>query len=281
MRPNDPARRIRAWHRSICPAHVCGLHVARVQTGEVTHVNKTCYLVRPVRYLQVLHFARWRVPGQSPSTGSSMPKDRHGCMAGTHAGPASPTTAPDRPNLRGATRQGGLIHVRDSESRTSALSFRIGRAAKTGASATAVYARPEPGFVATAFASELRAIIEGNARKRVTGTLVFRRLDDFTRRSTRGADGDRGDTIAAIRQAATRHDLQVRDHLEEDRDQPAVAGGVHGPRCERDLDVVFQRDRCASVTASAPCAFTPSCWSQRRSSGCLRERCSTATARCG
>ena len=117
-----------------------------------------------------------------------------------------------------------LIHVRDFESRTPAAGFGIRLAAKFGSSVTAVYACPEPNYVAPAYTPELMTAIMENTRQLVKNAVQARQ--GFVEwAATLGvpqcewlvAEGGPADALV---QAATRHDLMVLDHGDEERGSP-------------------------------------------------------------
>lgn len=109
-----------------------------------------------------------------------------------------------------------LIHVRDFASRTPAAHFGVHLAAQSGAAVTAVYACPEPVYIAPAFEPELMTAIMENARHLVKEAVQARQK--FTEWA--GSQGvakfewlvAQGDPADALTQAATRHDLLVLDH---------------------------------------------------------------------
>ncbi|MBS0383406.1 MAG: universal stress protein [Proteobacteria bacterium] len=114
-----------------------------------------------------------------------------------------------------------LIHVRDFESRTPAAHFGVRLAAKFGASVTAVYACGEAGYVAPTLRPELMAAIMENMRQLVKDAVQSRQ--EFVKwAATLGVPQSEwlvaeGDTADALAQAATRHDLLVLDHGDEER----------------------------------------------------------------
>lgn len=117
-----------------------------------------------------------------------------------------------------------LIHVRNFESRTPAAGFGLHLAARIGAAVTAVYAYPEPSYVAPAYAPELVSVIMENTRKLVQDAVQAKRafVDwaaslGVARCEWLVAEGGPSD---ALTQAATRHDLMVLDHGNEKRGSP-------------------------------------------------------------
>lgn len=114
-----------------------------------------------------------------------------------------------------------LIHVRDFEKRTPAAQFGVRLAAAFGASVTGVYACPRPMYIAPAFEPELMTEAIQNTRELVKEAVQAKRsFIDWA--ASMGvpqsewlvAEGPASDALA---QAATRHDLLVLDHAEDDR----------------------------------------------------------------
>lgn len=114
-----------------------------------------------------------------------------------------------------------LIHVRDFGKRTPAAHFGVRLAATLGASVTGVYACPRPLYIAPAFEPELIAEAVKNARELVKNATQAKQsfvgwaaslgVAQFEWLVAEGSVGD------ALAQAATRHDLLVLDHAEDDR----------------------------------------------------------------
>jgi nucleotide-binding universal stress UspA family protein len=113
-----------------------------------------------------------------------------------------------------------LIHVRDFEKHTPAGFFGTRLAATFGASVTGVYACPQPLYIAPSFEPELMTEAIQNARELVKDAVQARQsFLDWT--ASLGvpqsewvvAEGAVSDALA---QAATRHDLLVLDHAEDD-----------------------------------------------------------------
>lgn len=113
-----------------------------------------------------------------------------------------------------------LIHVRDFGKRTPAAHFGVRLAATLGASVTGVYACPRPLYIAPAYGPELMAEAVNNARELVKDAVQAKQsfLDwaaslGVSQSEWLVAEGPVGDALA---QAATRHDLLVLDHAEDD-----------------------------------------------------------------
>ncbi len=113
-----------------------------------------------------------------------------------------------------------LIHVRDFEKRTPAAHFGVRLAATFGATVTGVYACPQPLYIAPAFEPELMTEAIRNTRELVKDAVQAKQ-SFLGWASSLGvpqsewlvAEGSAGD---ALTQAATRHDLLVLDHPEDD-----------------------------------------------------------------
>src|SRR6185437_2215413 len=115
-----------------------------------------------------------------------------------------------------------LIHARDFEIRTPAAYFGVQLAAAFGATVTGVYACPQPLYIAPAVEPELMTEAIQNAGEWVEYAVQAKQslLDwaaspDLPAAEWLVAEGPAGDALA---QAATRHDLLVLDHPEDDRD---------------------------------------------------------------
>lgn len=113
-----------------------------------------------------------------------------------------------------------LVHVRDFEKRTPAAHFGVRLAATFGASVTGVYACPRPLYIAPAFEPELMAEAIENTRELVKDAVqakpsfvAWAASLGVPRAEWLVAEGPAGDALA---QAATRHDLLVLDHPEND-----------------------------------------------------------------
>ena len=113
-----------------------------------------------------------------------------------------------------------LIHVRDFEKRTPAANFGVRLAATLGGTVTGVYACPRPLYIAPAYEPELMTESIRNAREWVK-TAVQSKQSFLAWTTSLGvpqaewlvAEGPAGDALA---QAATRHDLLILDHPEND-----------------------------------------------------------------
>jgi nucleotide-binding universal stress UspA family protein len=113
-----------------------------------------------------------------------------------------------------------LIHIRDFGKRTPAASFGLQLAATFGTSVTGIYACLPPLYVAPAFEPELMAEAIQSTRELVKNAVQAKQsfLDwaaslGVPQAEWLVAEGPAGDALA---QAATRHDLLVLDHPEED-----------------------------------------------------------------
>lgn len=117
-----------------------------------------------------------------------------------------------------------LIHVRDFEVRTPAAGFGIRLAAHLGAAVTAVYACREPTYAAPAFAPEVLAAIVENMRQLVKDAVQSRPQFVAWAASLGVPECDwlvaEGEPADALAQAATRHDLMVIDHGNEEAGSP-------------------------------------------------------------
>ncbi|TAN07623.1 MAG: universal stress protein [Rhodanobacteraceae bacterium] len=122
-----------------------------------------------------------------------------------------------------------LIRVRTCGLHTPALQFGVRLAAQLGAAVTAVYACPEPRYVAPAFHPEVMAALLQNTdellREGVAARQAF--LEWAARLKVAAADWlvARGPVAASLAEAAARHDLLILDHAESDRD---TAGDLPG-----------------------------------------------------
>lgn len=122
-----------------------------------------------------------------------------------------------------------LIYVRDFESHTPAANFGVRLAAQFGASVTAVYACPEPNYMAPAFAPEVLAAIAENTRQLVSDAVQSRQKLVAWAASLGVPDCEwlvaEGEPVDALAQAAARHDLLVMDHEDE---EPGSPWGIPG-----------------------------------------------------
>ncbi len=113
-----------------------------------------------------------------------------------------------------------LIHVRDIPEHTPAVSFGVWLAADRGTSVTAVYVCKVPVYYAPAYHPEIMAAVLENSRTLVKDALrAARPFVDWA--ASLGVESPRwlvaeGDTVVALAQAATRHDLLVLDHADDD-----------------------------------------------------------------
>jgi len=112
-----------------------------------------------------------------------------------------------------------LVHVRDFEQHTPAARFGMQLAASRGASVTGVYTYLQPGYVAPAFEPELMMDVVEVTRELARDASQARQpfMDWAASLGVRQcswlvAKGSTGDALA---QAATRHDLLVLDHADD------------------------------------------------------------------
>lgn len=118
-----------------------------------------------------------------------------------------------------------LIHARGFETHTTAVRFGVRLAARLHAAVTAVFASPEPFYVAPAYEPEaLIAAVTESRRALVQGAIQARQgfvdwavSQGATRAEWLVAQGPPNDALA---QVATWHDLLVLDHGDEERDSP-------------------------------------------------------------
>lgn len=117
-----------------------------------------------------------------------------------------------------------LIHIRDFEIHSPAAEYGVDLAATLGASVTAVYTCPEPRYMAPAYAPELLVTIMENARQLVRDALKTRQGFVHWAASQGVPQCDwlvaQGEPVDALTQAATRHDLLVLDHGDEQQGWP-------------------------------------------------------------
>lgn len=117
-----------------------------------------------------------------------------------------------------------LIHARDFGSHTLAAEFGVRLAARSGAAVTAVYAAPEPVYVAPAFEPELMSAIMENTRELVRQAVQARQRFVEWANSLGVVQAEwlvaQGDPVDALTQAATRHDLMVLDHGDDTQGSP-------------------------------------------------------------
>jgi nucleotide-binding universal stress UspA family protein len=111
-----------------------------------------------------------------------------------------------------------LIHVRDFQQRTPAAQFGVRLAATFGASATGLYACPQPLYIAPAFEPELMTTAIENTRQLVKDAVQKKRsfLEWAATLGVVQAEWivAEGATSEALMQTATRHDLLILDHAD-------------------------------------------------------------------
>ncbi|HEU0276467.1 MAG TPA: universal stress protein [Rhodanobacteraceae bacterium] len=119
-----------------------------------------------------------------------------------------------------------LIHVRGFETHTPAARFGVRLASRLHAAVTAVFACPDPVYVAPAYQPEaLMVAITENRRQLVRDAVQAKQTfvdwanaGGVTRAEWLVAQGPANDALA---QAATWHDLVVLDHGDVERDAPS------------------------------------------------------------
>jgi hypothetical protein len=113
-----------------------------------------------------------------------------------------------------------LIHVRDFEKRTPAAHFGVRLAATFGATVTGAYACPRPLYIAPAFEPELMTEAIQNTRELVKDAVQAKQsfLDWAASLGVSQSEWlvAEAPVSHALAQAATRHDLLVLDHPEDD-----------------------------------------------------------------
>lgn len=123
-----------------------------------------------------------------------------------------------------------LIHVRDFESHSPAAHFGVHLAAKFGASVTTVYACPMSNYVGPMFAPDLMTAVMENTRRLVRDAVQAKQKFVEWAASQGVPQFEwlvaEGEPVDALVQAATRNDLLVLDHGDENRGSPWGTPGL-------------------------------------------------------